>query len=324
MLLSIVVPVLNEEESIDKLCQEIFDAMKDAKIDDYETIIVNDGSTDRTESLLQDISKNDPHLKIISFRRNFGQTAAMSAGFNQARGKYIVAMDGDLQNDPRDIGKLLEKIKEGYDIVSGWRKNRQDKTVSRKIPSWIANWLIGIFTGVRLHDYGCSLKAYRASVLKKINLYGEMHRFIPALASRVGAKIIEMPVNHRARQYGVTKYNISRTFRVVMDLFTVKFLLQFASRPLHLLGIPGLLSFVGGILISFYLTFVKFYFNQDIGGRPLLLLAILLIFIGVQFIGMGLLAEMLSRTYYEASNKPTYYIHREIQDGKIQFCDDDA
>jgi glycosyltransferase involved in cell wall biosynthesis len=308
--ISIVVPLYNEEESIPHLWEAL-----DAAIANYgkpaEVIVVDDGSKDRSFALLRDIAAKDPRFTIIRFRRNFGQTAAFAAGFNQARGDVVITMDADLQNDPMDIPKLMAKIDEGYDIVSGWRKDRQDRYWDRKLPSMMANRLISNVTDVRLHDYGCSLKAYRRDVLQHVHLYGELHRFIPALASQVGGTVTEVPVNHRARQYGRSKYGISRTIRVMLDLITVWFLGTYSTRPIHVFGTLGLLSAAGGVAIGLFLTFLKIFLNENIGNRPLLLLAVLLVVIGVQLITMGLLGEMITRTYYESQNKPIYVV-REI------------
>jgi glycosyltransferase involved in cell wall biosynthesis len=311
--ISIVIPLYNEEESIPHLREAL-----EAAIANYgqpaEVIIVDDGSKDRSFALLRDIAAEDPRFTIIRFRRNFGQTAAFAAGFNQARGDVVITMDADLQNDPMDIPKLMAKIDEGYDIVSGWRKDRQDRYWDRKLPSMMANRLISNVTDVRLHDYGCSLKAYRRDVLQHVHLYGELHRFIPALASQVGGTVTEVPVNHRARQYGRSKYGISRTVRVMLDLITVWFLGTYSTRPIHVFGTLGLLSAAGGVAIGLFLTFLKIFLNENIGNRPLLLLAVLLVVIGVQLITMGLLGEMITRTYYESQNKPIYVV-REIAGG---------
>lgn len=311
---SIVIPMYNERENADNLAAEISSVM-DESDRDFEVLLVDDGSSDGTQELLRAICEKDPRFRAVLFRRNFGQTPAMSAGFDHARHDVIVAMDGDLQNDPRDLEKLMQKIEdEGYDIVSGWRKDRKDKLISRKIPSWIANWLIGRITGVRLHDYGCSLKAYRSEVLKNVRLYGEMHRFIPALASWVGARITEVPVNHRARTAGVSKYGISRTIRVFLDLITVKFLLSFSTRPLQIFGVWGLGLFGAGTVISGYLAFLRIVYQEPLANRPLLMLGVLMIIMGVQLISMGLLAEITTRTYHESQQKPTYVIREIIGD----------
>jgi glycosyltransferase involved in cell wall biosynthesis len=276
---------------------------------------VDDGSTDGTTRALRELPARDPRFRVILFRRNFGQTAAMSAGFDHARGDVIVAMDGDLQNDPANIEDMVAKIEqEDWDIVSGWRRLRRDPLVSRRLPSRAANWLIGRITGVRLHDYGCSLKAYRAEVLRNVRLYGEMHRFIPALASWVGASITEEPVNHRARVSGRSKYGLGRTIRVLLDLITVKFLLSFSTRPLQVFGLWGLLAFVVGGGISVYLTVLRLFFDEGLSQRPLLMLGVLLIIMGVQLVSMGLLGEISIRTYHESQSKPTYVI-REIVSG---------
>ena len=277
-------------------------------------IIIDDGSRDRSFELLKRYHQEDPRLKVIRFRRNFGQTAAFAAGFRMAAGEWIITMDADLQNDPTDIPTLIAKAEEGYDIVSGWRVNRQDKFLSRRLPSMIANRMISNVTGVHLHDYGCSLKVYHRDVVKEIRLYGEMHRFIPALASRMGVRVAEVPVNHHARKYGKSKYGISRTIRVFLDLMTVRFLLSFDTRPIHVFGTLGLLTTGLGILIGLYLTVVKLFLGQNIGERPLLMLAVLLVMVGIQFISTGLLAEVLARTYYEAQDKPIYVVREVLGD----------
>jgi glycosyltransferase involved in cell wall biosynthesis len=305
--ISVVIPLLNEEESIPHLYSALT-----AALDDYgrsfEVIIVDDGSHDGSFALLKEIAEQDPRFTIVQLRRNFGQTAAFAAGFAQARGDVVITMDADLQNDPRDVPLLMAKIDEGYDIVSGWRRDRQDRFWDRRLPSMIANQLISNVTDVQLHDYGCSLKAYRRDVLQHVRLYGELHRFIPALASQVGGTVTEVPVNHHARKYGRSKYGISRTIRVMLDLITVWFLGAYSTRPIHVFGTMGLLSVGAGVLMGIYLTFLKIFFDQDIGGRPLLLLAVLLVVIGVQLITMGLLGEMVIRTYYESQAKPIYYV----------------
>jgi glycosyltransferase involved in cell wall biosynthesis len=301
----------NEVDNVEVLVRELTEAL-DRSARPVEVLLVDDGSQDGTAEKLLEIPARDRRFRVILFRRNFGQTAAMSAGFDHARGAVIVAMDGDLQNDPNDIELLLEKIeREGFDIVSGWRKKRRDALISRKLPSWTANWLIGRITGVKLHDYGCSLKAYRAEVLENVRLYGEMHRFIPALASWGGASITEVPVNHRARLRGLSKYGIGRTIRVLLDLITVKFLLSFSTRPLQVFGVWGLGLFATGTCISAYLTYLKLFHGEVLSQRPLLVLGVLMIIMGVQLISMGLLGEITIRTYHESQSKPTYVI-REI------------
>lgn len=308
---SVVVPLLNEEESIELLNDyllKVLDGM------DYssEVIYVDDGSTDGTYRLLQKIAAQDERVRVIRLRRNFGQTAAFSAGFDFAQGEVIITMDGDLQNDAADIPKLLEKIDEGFDVVSGWRKNRQDVFLTRRLPSQIANGLISKVTGVKLHDYGCSLKAYRWDVVKNINLYGDMHRFIPALASWMGIQVAEIPVNHHARKYGRSKYGLGRTVKVVLDLMTVKFLLDYATRPIQIFGLVGLLSLGAGTAIGLYLAFIRLFLSQPIGDRPLLLLSVLMVMIGVNLIIMGLLGELVVRTYHEAQGKPIYTIREML------------
>lgn len=305
--LSIVVPLFNEEGNINELYQELSTVLQNENLS-YEILFVNDGSTDRTEELVREISKSDPTVVMVNFRRNFGQTAAMSAGFDYAAGDVIITMDGDLQNDPVDIPMFLEKIREGYDVVSGWRHKRQDPFLNRRLPSMIANRIISWITGVKLHDYGCSLKAFKKDVAENINLYGEMHRFIPAIASAMGISIAEVKVNHRARQHGSSKYGISRTFRVILDLITVKFLLSYSNRPIHIFGLFGMISFCLGTLISFILILQRQIYSMPLSDRPLFLLAILLIFIGIQFVTFGLISELQIRTYHESQKKPIYYV----------------
>ena len=311
--ITIVIPLYNEEDSIPHLHEAL-----DAAIANYgqpaEVIIIDDGSRDRSFALLKEIAQRDPRFTIIRFRRNFGQTAAFAAGFAQARGEFVITMDADLQNDPMDIPLLMAKADEGYDIVSGWRKHRQDRWLDRKLPSMLANRLISNVTDVRLHDYGCSLKVYRTEVLKQVRLYGELHRFIPALASQVGATVTEVPVNHRARQFGRSKYGISRTIRVMLDLITVWFLGTYSTRPIHVFGTLGLASMGLGGLFGLYLTFIKLFLGESIGNRPLLQLAILLVVIGVQLVTMGLLGEMITRTYYESQDKPIYVVREIVND----------
>jgi glycosyltransferase involved in cell wall biosynthesis len=311
--LSIVIPIHNEEPNLEALYQELTEAFSGWG-KSYEVLFVDDGSTDKSFAILERLQLADPRLRVIRFRRNFGQTAAFSAGFAHARGRLIVTSDGDLQNDPRDIPMLVKKLEEEQlDIVCGWRRNRKDAFVSRLVPSFFANGLISWATGVKLHDYGCSLKVFRAEVVKSIKLYGEMHRFIPAIASEQGVAIDEAVVNHRPRLHGQSKYGISRTIRVVLDLLTVKFLLSYSTRPLQIFGLVGLAMAVPGVLIMAYLTFVKFAMSESIANRPLLMLGILLVFTGVQLLTLGLLAELQSRTYHESQDKPTYVI-REIRE----------
>ena len=308
MTLSVVIPVYNEEDNI-RLLYERLEKALDPLNQEYEILFVDDGSTDRTLSILEEIESNDNRIIVLSLRRNFGQTAAFAAGFDFARGDVVVTMDGDLQNDPADIPKLLELIKDN-DLVSGWRKKRKDPFFTRRLPSVMANWLISKVTGVKLHDYGCSLKAYRRDVIKNLKLYGEMHRFIPAVASWYGVRIAEVETVHHARLHGKSKYGISRTVKVVLDLITVKFLQSFSTKPIQFFGPVGVLSGLLGFLILFYLSFDKIFGGRDIGGRPLLLLGALLIIVGIQLIGMGLLGEMLVRVYHESQRKPIYVIKK--------------
>ncbi len=311
--ITVVVPIYNEVDNLPRLVQEIGAAL-DASGREAEVILVDDGSTDGSVEALRRIPEQDPRFRVILFRRNFGQTAAMSAGFDHARGDVVIAMDGDLQNDPAEIELLMAKIEgEGYDIVSGWRKARKDKFLTRRLPSMIANRIIGQITGVRLHDYGCSLKAYRTEVLRNIRLYGEMHRFIPALASWVGARIAEVPVNHRARTKGVSKYGLGRTVRVVLDLITVKFLVSFSTRPLQVFGLWGLLLLAVGGGITTYLVILRLLHQVELSRRPILTIAVFLALVGVQLISMGLLAEITIRTYHESQAKPTYVIRELVE-----------
>lgn len=308
--LSIVLPIYNEAGALLKLHAELT-AVLAAVGRRYEIIAVDDGSRDESLAVLRQLAQADPHLSVISLRRNFGQTAAFAAGFDHARGSIIVTLDADGQNDPADIPTILAKLDEGYDIVSGWRQNRQEPFLSRKLPSAVANWLISSTTDVRLHDYGCSLKAYRSDVVKNVHLYGELHRYIPALASWMGVRIAEVPVNDRERQHGQSKYGIGRTPRVLFDLLTISFLLSYSARPMQLFGLLGVASFGAGTLFGLYLTALKVFYRVSLSNRPLLWLAVLLIVIGVQFISLGLIAEMLTRTYHETQNKAIYAV-REI------------
>jgi glycosyltransferase involved in cell wall biosynthesis len=311
---SIVVPLFNEEENIPHLCERITAALVESGLE-YEIILVDDGSIDHSFLLLQDQARSDRRIKVIRFRRNFGQTAAMAAGFSAACGRVIIPMDGDLQNDPADVPRLLAKIDEGYDVVSGWRKDRQDTFINRKLPSLIANSLISRMTGVHLHDYGCTLKAYRREVLEGINLYGELHRFVPALASQVGAKVTEIPVRHHPRIYGTSKYGISRTVRVALDLMTVKFLLQYSTKPIQLFGKWGIYTLLAAFLSGGATIYMKFFENFSMNRNPLLILTAFLLFMGVQFIVLGLLGEVNARTYYEAQGKPIYVVRDRINMG---------
>ena len=308
---SVVVPFLNESPNLEPLCEELKQSL-DAMAKSYEVIFVDDGSTDDGVDILEAFSKKMPQIRVVSFRRNFGQTAAMVAGLDYAQGDIVVTLDADRQNDPADIPALVTKIEEGYDMVCGWRHDRQDTYISRKLPSMLANKLISNITDVNLHDYGCTLKAMTKELAKRVTLYGEMHRFIPAVASGVGAKIAEVKVNHRARTAGESKYGISRTFRVILDLITVKFLLRYHSRPLHFFGMPGLfLGGVGGLILS-YLVFIRLFLDVAIGDRPLLLFGFMLLIIGLQFILFGLIGEMQTRTYFESQDKPIYHVRKTI------------
>jgi len=313
MDLSVVIPIYYEEENIRPLYEAVTAALDPTGLS-YEIITVDDGSGDGSFAVLKELALADNRLRVIRFRRNFGQTAAMAAGFEAARGAVIVPMDGDLQNDPADIPHLLEKIKEGFDVVSGWRKDRQDAFINRTLPSRIANGLISRMTGVHLHDYGCTLKAYRREVLEGIGLYGEMHRFVPALASRVGAKVTELAVRHHPRLHGQSKYGISRTMRVVLDLITVRFLLSYATKPIQLFGKWGiyavLLSFVtGGATL-----WMKLFNDYSMNRNPLLILTAFLLFMGVQFIALGLLGELNARTWYESQGKPVYTVRERMNE----------
>ena len=310
--LSVVIPVRNESPNVEPLCRELVDTLETAGRS-FEIVIVDDGSTDDTFARLAAVQAGEPRLRVIRFRRNFGQTAAFAAGFAHARGHYIVTSDGDLQNDPRDIPRMLEALEQGHDIVCGWRKDRKDTFLTRRVPSMAANLLISYATGVRLHDYGCSLKIFRAEVVKPLKLYGEMHRFLPAIASEMGVSIAELVVNHRARTQGTSKYGLSRTVRVMLDLLTVKFLLSYSTRPLQIFGLVGGTMALLGLLVTGWLSYLRLFAYESIADRPLLLFGILLIFTGVQLITLGLLAELQSRTYHESQDKPVYYI-REIRE----------
>lgn len=311
MDISVVVPLYNEEDNVQLLYEEIKGVL-DTMAEQAEIVFVDDGSRDTTLAKLEAIQAGDDHVRVVSLRRNFGQTAAMTAGFDHARGGVIITMDGDLQNDPHDIPQLVGKLNEGYDVVTGWRYDRQDPFLSRKLPSQLANRLISRVTGVGLHDYGCTLKAFRREVIDNINLYGEMHRFIPAIASGMGISFTEVKVNHRARRFGTSKYGISRTIRVVLDLITVKFMLSYATRPLHVFGTVGVVSSLLGVTIGLILTVQRQLFGIGLANRPLLLLAVLLIFMGIQFITIGLLAELVVRTYHESQKKPIYYVRKVL------------
>jgi glycosyltransferase involved in cell wall biosynthesis len=313
--ISIIIPVFNEAENLLLLHPEIRKAMDCVKTP-WEAIYVNDGSSDDSALKLDTLALSDPeHVGVVELRRNFGQTAAISAGIDNAEGDVIVLLDADLQNDPADIPMMIEKIEEGYDLVSGWRVNRQDNYLSRRVPSQIANSLISTVTGVRLHDYGCSLKAYRREVLTGFRLYGEMHRFIPAYASLVGARIFEVPVHHHARKYGNTKYGIGRTLKVILDLFTVKFMLSFSHKPIYLFGGTGVLLIGLSLIVLTFLIINRILFSEHLIRSPLLLMSMMLFIMGFQSILLGLIAELLARTYHESQHKPTYTIRKVIVGG---------
>ena len=309
---SVVIPIYNEEGNIRELYTKLNDVLS-IITENYEVIFVDDGSTDNSFNILKEINTENKNVVVVKFRRNFGQTAALSAGFDHFKGDVIITMDGDLQNDPEDIALLLTKINEGYDIVSGWRVDRKDPFFTKKLPSKFSNWLASKLTGVKLHDFGCTFKAYRREVVENINLYGEMHRYIPALASQMGVSIAEVKVRHHPRQHGKSKYGITRLMRGMLDLITIKFLLSYSMRPLQLFGILGILSLFIGFVIGVYLTVGKLFFGMSLADRPLLLLAVLLMFLGVQFVTMGLLGEIITRTYYEVQGKPIYAVKEIIE-----------
>ena len=312
--LSIVVPIYNEEESLPFLVNQLLEVLQHME-ETFELVLVNDGSSDNSAEVIRKLSVEIPELVGVLLRKNYGQTAAMAAGFDMASGEIVVTLDGDLQNDPKDIPLLVNKIRDGFDLVSGWRYRRQDAAISRKLPSKIANRLIGKVTGVRLNDYGCSLKAYRKEVLRDMRLYGELHRFLPVLANIEGARITEVKVNHRARQFGSSKYGIDRTFRVLMDLLTVWFMNRFLTRPMYVFGFGGILAIIGSFITSFYLLIIKIL-GEDIGNRPLLIFALLLAVTGVQLFGFGLLGELQIRTYHESQNRPIYRIRDTLRGGR--------
>ncbi len=312
--LSIVVPIYNEEESLPFLVNQLLEVLQPME-ETFELVLVNDGSSDNSAEVIRKLSFDIPELVGVLLRKNYGQTAAMAAGFDISSGEIVVTLDGDLQNDPADIPLLVNKIRDGFDLVSGWRFRRQDAAISRKLPSKIANRLIGKVTGVRLNDYGCSLKAYRKEVLTDMRLYGELHRFLPVLANIEGARITEVKVNHRARQFGSSKYGIDRTFRVLMDLLTVWFMNRFLTRPMYVFGFGGILAIIGSFITSFYLLTIKLL-GEDIGNRPLLIFALLLAVTGVQLFGFGLLGELQIRTYHESQNRPIYRIRDTFRGGR--------
>ncbi len=309
-LISIIIPVFNESESIGYLLDEVLNVMQNDKLN-CELIVVNDGSNDNTSTVLDELTVKIKELSVISLRKNYGQTAAMSAGFDNSKGEIVITLDGDLQNDPNDIPKLISHINEGYDLICGWRYERKDKLINRRIPSKIANKLIANVTGLKLHDYGCSLKAFKKEIVDDIKLYGELHRFLPVLANIEGAKIKEIKVNHRSRKYGSSKYGIDRTFRVLMDLLTVWFMTKFLTRPMYGFGFMGIISILLSFGMTSYLFIIKLLGN-DIGNRPMLMFALILGIAGVQLFSFGLLGELLIRTYHESQNRPIYRV-RKIQ-----------
>ncbi len=313
MKISVIIPVFNEEANLDNLVKEIGSDLSAYK-DNFEIIIIDDHSNDKTAVRLKNLSAQYAWVKGIYFARNYGQSTALQAGFDRAVGQYVVTMDGDLQNDPADIPRLVEYLERfpEVDCVSGWRKDRQDDMISRKIPSMLANKLISFITNVKLHDYGCALKAYRFEIIASLRLYGELHRFIPALAKEVGATIVEMPVNHRARTAGVSKYGIDRIFRVLLDLFWIKFTMRFLHRPIHAFGGVGMSMFVLGTGILSYLSVDKLVFNNDIGNRPLFILGVLFILIGIQLLATGLIGEVLIRIYHEPQGRKQYIEKYEL------------
>ncbi len=313
--LSIILPIYNEAENIPYLYDELMPVLESIGRS-FEIIAVDDGSRDNSFALLAALHERDPRLRVVRLRRNFGQTAAFSAGFDRATGATILTMDADLQNSPADIPALLEKIDEGYDVVSGWRQNRWKEGIitffTRRIPSATANWLISTVTGVHLHDYGCALKAYCSDVVREINLYGDLHRFIPAVASHYGVSIAEVPVSYRPRKFGQSNYGLGRMVRVLLDLLTVRFLLSYSTRPIHIFGLMGFVSILLGAIIGIYLTVIKFAYGASLAERPLLLFVIMLMTVGVQLVIMGLLGELVVRTYYESQNKPIYAVREEL------------
>jgi len=310
--LSVVIPVYNEYESVGPLYKKL-DAVLSKLGYGYEVILIDDGSKDGTYEKLLELPEKNASYKIIRFRKNFGQTAAMSAGFDNAKGDIIITLDADLQNDPQDIPRLLKEMDKGFDIVSGWRKKRKENAITRRIPSMVANKIISRLSGVYLHDYGCTLKAYRKEVIKNVELYGEMHRYIPAVASSMGIKVSEIVVRHHRRKFGSSKYGLTRTIRVILDIITIKFLLSYSQRPFQIFGLAGIFTSLIGFIMTAYLIVMRVFFGQGLTNRPLFLLSIFIIFIGIQLITMGLLAELIMRTYHEAQDKPIYVI-REIID----------
>ena len=311
IFLSVVIPVYNEKENVAILHREIVQSVEN-RFKGFEILFIDDGSRDGTDLELNKIHESDPRAKVVRFRKNFGQSAAISAGFEYASGDIIVTMDADLQNDPADIPNIVGKLNEGYDMVNGWRRNRRDKLISRKIPSFFGNKLVSFITKVKLHDYGCSLRAFRKDLAKNLKLYGEMHRYLPAYASRLGIRSIEIPVNHRKRRFGSTKYGIGRTYRVILDLISLKYLLSYSHRPLQIFGGVGFIMMMSGMVSGAILTYEKFFLKKAIAGRPLLFFTILVVFLGFQLITLGLIADMLSKIYHEGLNKDIYSIRETL------------
>jgi dolichol-phosphate mannosyltransferase len=309
--ISVFLPVFNEEPNLLPLHAKLDDALRSLGRS-AEIVYVDDGSTDGSLGILRKLADLDPRVRVVALRRNYGQTAAMAAGIDAARGEVLIPMDADLQNDPADIARLLDKLEEGYDVVSGWRKNRKDKMVTRKIPSMLANRLISWIGGVPLHDYGCSLKAYRRESLQDVRLYGEMHRFIPIYAAWAGARVTEIPVEHHARTMGKSKYGLSRTIKVVFDLITIKFMASYQTKPIYVFGSFGMLAFVISLLSGFYALVLKFWHKADFVQTPLPVLCIVMFAVGIQFLLMGLLAEMLVRTYHESQSKAIYAVRERL------------
>jgi glycosyltransferase involved in cell wall biosynthesis len=305
--LSVVIPVFNEQENVEIVCNKVIAVLNQLGYP-WELIFIDDGSTDASYEKLLPLAVNQPNIKLIRFVRNFGQTAALAAGIDYARGKIIIPMDADMQNDPRDIERLLNKLDEGYDVVSGWRKDRKDELVTRLIPSWLANQLISAISGVKLHDYGCSLKAYRRDILKQVKLYGEMHRFVPIYASWEGARVTEIPVNHQQRWFGKSKYGISRTFKVILDLLTVKFLSAYLTKPIYVFGTAGFVCIAVSVAAFVWMIILKYFYDTTFIETPLPVLITMFFVVGIQFVLMGLLAEILMRTYHEAQDKRIYKI----------------
>jgi glycosyltransferase involved in cell wall biosynthesis len=314
---SVVLPVFNEEENLRPLHDELTQALA-ALGRSYEIVYVDDGSSDRSFDVLREIHERDAHVRVVRFRRNFGQTAAVAAGLERTTGDIVVTLDSDRQNDPRDIARLIARLEEGWDLVSGWRLDRQDDWMTRLLPSMAANWMIRAITGVHVHDYGCMLKAYRGPLARELRLYGEMHRFIPAIAADLGARVDEVVVNHRPRVAGTSKYGISRVVRVVLDLLTVRFLSVYATRPIHVFGVWGVVLGGAGALILAMLGFEKLVLGYPLANRPILMLAVLLVVTGVQLVMMGLIGEMLARTYHESQGKPIYTVAEDLapRDGR--------